>query len=479
MAARRPQIRSAASIQSGLLAAGITIAAGAVALVGARRFGLEGVAAPLALVVGVMLLARPVAAVAFVGALTVLLEGPASDAPGQRLYEQVFASLTPLDLLIALTAMAVLLDAARKRRSLRLPPALALPFGIALLAMAAGVVTATGAGVGPRDALLALRIPFLVLLMATLVVNLGLDREQATKLVLGLLALAIVKAILGVLMVASGGGTQIEGETTMTYYEPTANWLVLVALLGVIAALLGRTRAPAWVLLGLPLLIASLVLSYRRSFWIAAVLGFVLVLLLASTPSGRRMLLPVGLLIAASVWVLGSVGFQAQTPLTRRVESLAPSRLQANKEDRYRLDERANVLAELRDHPISGLGVEVPWRASEQALPLEHEAGRDYVHFAALWWWLKLGILGLAAYVGLLLSALLLAWRSWRRNETPVPRWFGLASFAAVIGLAVMETTASFTGVDTRFSVLFGLQLGLLALFAQPLRGRGERPATG
>ncbi len=468
MAAPRTQIRSAASVQSGLLAIGITIAAGALAFVGARRFGLEGVALPLVLLGAVMLVTRPFAALATVSALTVLLEGPASDGPGQRIYEQAFASLTPLDLLIALTALAVLLDAVRCSRPLRLPAALAFPFGLALLAMLGGVVTATGAGIDVRTALLALRVPFLVLLLATLVYNLGITREQAAKLVLGLLALAIVKALLGVLLVASGGGTQIEGEATMTYYEPTANWLILIALLGVVAALLGRSKLAPWIVLGLPLLIASLVLSYRRSFWIAAVLGLLLVLLLATTPGGRRMLLPVGLLVAAAVWVIGSIGFQAQTPLTRRVESLAPSKLQANKEDRYRLDERTNVIAEIKQQPISGIGVAVPWRAGARPLPLEHVDGRYYVHFAALWWWLKLGILGFFAYVSILLAALLLAWRAWRGNSAPVPRWFGLASFAGVIGLAVMETTASFTGVDTRFSILFGIQLGLLALFARP-----------
>jgi hypothetical protein len=36
----------------------------------------------------------------------------------------------------------------------------------------------------------------------------------------------------------------------------------------------------------------------------------------------------------------------------------------------------------------------------------------------------------------------------------------------AIIALIVLDTTASFTGVDQRFTVLFGVQLGLLALLA-------------
>jgi hypothetical protein len=37
----------------------------------------------------------------------------------------------------------------------------------------------------------------------------------------------------------------------------------------------------------------------------------------------------------------------------------------------------------------------------------------------------------------------------------------------ATAGLVVLDTTASFTGVDPRFTVLFGAQLGLLALLRQ------------
>jgi hypothetical protein len=37
----------------------------------------------------------------------------------------------------------------------------------------------------------------------------------------------------------------------------------------------------------------------------------------------------------------------------------------------------------------------------------------------------------------------------------------------ALVGLAVMDTTASFTGVDQRFTVLLGVHLGLLSLVAR------------
>ena len=90
-------------------------------------------------------------------------------------------------------------------------------------------------------------------------------------------------------------GQSVEGSSTLSYYEPAANWLIMVAMLAMFAAVLVRARPPVWMLLGAPLLIASLVLSYRRSFWIAAVLGLLLVLLLGTTPSVGACLSRLGL----------------------------------------------------------------------------------------------------------------------------------------------------------------------------------------
>jgi hypothetical protein len=225
-------------------------------------------------------------------------------------------------------------------------------------------------------------------------------------------------------------------------------------------------KVPRWMFLALPLLSLCMILSYRRSFWIALALGLLLVGLLGLRPLGRRLLLPIVLMLAAAIWLLGSIHFQAQSPITRRITSLQPNHLTTNLDDRYRLDERANVLGEIKDHPISGLGMKVPWTATVRPLPLEHQNGRQYVHFAALWFWLKLGILGLIAYAWILAAGMQLSFRVWRKSSEPLLRAFGLASMCAILGLVVMDTTASFTGVDQRFTILFGVQLGLLALLA-------------
>jgi hypothetical protein len=304
--------------------------------------------------------------------------------------------------------------------------------------------------------------------MPVTIANLELDEGQIARLFAGGMALAIVKAVLGLVEISEHLGKPIEGSTTLTYYEPTANWLIMIALLTILAAVVTRVKIPAWVLLGSPLLIACLLLSYRRSFWIASVLGVLLILLLGTTPTGRRLLVPAGLVVAGAIWLLGSLNFQSNLPIVKRAASLSSfSKLEANREDRYRLDERANVLSEIREHPITGLGVGIAWQATAAPLSVEHEEGRQYVHFAALWFWLKLGVLGVLAYIGVIAGSFLLAWRTRQAVRQPWLRAFCLATACGIAGLAVMDTTASFTGVEARFTVVLAAQIGLIGVLAR------------
>ncbi len=397
-------------------------------------------------------------------------------------YDTFYKRLTPLDALVLLAAASVALDMLRDGRPLRFPRELRFVDAILVLGMIWGIVVGKGGGAGLKSLVLAENLIFYLLLLPLTVANLKVAPSRLRLVLGGAFALALLKAGLGVVEVAAHKGVSIEGSANLTYYEPTANWVVMIALLGIVAAILARFRPPLWMLLGTPLLIASLVLSYRRSFWIATVLGLLLVVLLALSPVGRRLLVPTALFVAVGIWLLGSINFQASSPIVKRAASLSPSSLTTNVEDRYRLDERANVLAQLEKKPITGLGILVPWEATARPLPIEHEDAREYVHFAALWWWMKLGILGLVAYPLLLLSMGRLAWKVWRKATEGIVRAFGLASLCGIAGLLVAETTATFTGAELRFTVVLGGQIGLLALLASQIvdrTGSAEEPEKG
>ncbi|HWH93408.1 MAG TPA: O-antigen ligase family protein, partial [Baekduia sp.] len=197
---------------------------------------------------------------------------------------------------------------------------------------------------------------------------------------------------------------------------------------------------------------------------IADLLGLLLVVLLGLSTSGRKVVVPGIVLVGAAIWALGGVALQSDTPLGQRVQSLSSSNIQAKPDDRYRLDERANVWAAIEDHPLSGLGLGVPWEASARPLPVEVNPEHEYVHFAVLFWWLKLGVLGMLAYAAMLIAGLLMSLRVWRRSAVPIIRAFGLGSLCSMVGLAVIETTATFSGSDIRFTLLFAGQLALLSV---------------
>lgn len=472
MVARR--LRLAALDRSELVLAATALAVTALlALAGIHKLGTAGLLAPLAIVALLCLLTRPLLAVCVVVGLTILCEGSSFGILTftSHFYVHVYKYATLLDVLVTVAVLSVAIDLMRSRRGLWLPRPLRPALVFLALAMLVGAAVGHAAGASIRYALGSEDVLFYLLALSLAVANLQLDIRRVTQLLAGLGGLAVLKAVLGLIEVAGHYGAAVEGTSTLTYYEPAANWLVLIALLAILAAVLVRARPPLWMALSTPLLLACLLLSYRRSFWIAGALGIVLVLIISSSPGGRRLLGLTAVGVAATIWLLGSINFQSQLPIVKRAASLAPSKLEANQQDRYRLDERANVLGAIREHPFTGLGITVPWAASVRPLPVEREEGRQYVHFAALWFWLKLGILGLFAYVAVMAGAMALAWRTWRAATQPLLRAFGVASLAGMAGLVAMDTTASFTGVDPRFTVLFATQIGLLARVAF-LRGQ-------
>jgi O-antigen ligase len=450
-------------------------AAAALALVAAAalRYGPAALALPLAAVGGLALLQRPRVAVALAVSLMIVCEGRSDDFLGfaSGVFDPLPFGPTPAECLLALAVLAVLIDRLATQRPLRLVGPLTLPLLLVVLATAAGAVTAHFEGIGGDQMIFGARQLAWLVLVPLLVVNVvETERQVRGALAFGAV-LAVLKATLGVIGVAAGVGVVVEGST-ITYYEPTANWLVLLAILGVLAALVLRARPPAWLVAATPLLVLSLTLSLRRSFWIGAALGILLVIVLGSRPAGRQIVIVTGLLLAAAVWFLTLQPLQAEAPLVKRAQSLEPTKVEQNAQDRYRIDELRNVTAELRAHPVTGLGLGGQWSATHP-LGVEHENGRSYTHVVAFWWWLKLGILGLLAYLAVMAATLAMSWQAWRRSSDPVLSAAGLAFLCGVLALAVVETVGSFTGVDPRFTALFGAVAGLLAV----MRRLALRPA--
>ena len=442
--------------------------AGALTAVGAQYVGPAALALLVVPPVVAVLLLRPDLALAVLVTGVVVLESDDDTFLAGLANATAFYGGTPVaglgvvDLLTGIVVAGVALRAARDRRIVR-PEPFTLPLLLLAAALAFGLVQGASSGGAGVDMANTVRrmLPLLVLPFA--VVNVVQTREQLRRAVVLLCALVAYKVATGLAAVALGVGRELDGAV-LVYYSSLANLLLMGFLLVAVAALVGRaglTRAAWWLA---PLALAVLVLSYRRNFWIATVLGVAIVLLVGTGRRGRALLVPAGVVLALALFAgLTAVSnSQSQSPVVQRAQSLSPSKVQTSSDDRYRLDEQRNVLAELRRHPLTGIGVGVPWTA-RYPLAEYFENGRYYTHVAALWYWLKLGLTGLAAYLLLVFTTVHTGIRLWRRAPRRWDRALGLGVAATMLGLAVAETTGSFTGVDARTTILVAATVGGLA----------------
>ncbi|HEY2282095.1 MAG TPA: O-antigen ligase family protein [Solirubrobacteraceae bacterium] len=423
---------------------------------------------PAALVVLAIVVLRPELLLLAIFTTLVLLElsesGPATlNSLSALYYHSVGKGLTVMNLFFMVLVLAVAFSVYRRRRTLLFAGPLSPALSLLTAATIGGAVTAHFAGIGSKAIFEPVVTLAPLILLPILVVNIAQERDLL-KIMLPLIGvLAGEKALVGLWLALTGKGSPVDGHSA-TYLEPSANWINLLVLLVLIAAALRHVRLPLWAWALAPLAIAELAFSYRRGFWLGVISGVVLVVLLASGSRGRRVVIPTVVLIAVVSWLgLMSLGAGAagSDPVIKRLESLQPSKLGLNVQDRYRLDERRNVIANLKEHPITGLGIQVPWVAP-YPLSVQHKGDRTYTHIIVLWYWLNLGLLGVIAYVTLMISAIGTAFLVWRRHASELVRCAALGLMATLVGSIAVETTGSFLGVDVRFTIVLGVILGLL-----------------
>ena len=420
---------------------------------------------PLALVACWWLVLHPVGTLGLLFATTVLFEESAGLWPVSmdRWYAAMAGVVHGPDLLIALLAVAVI----REERAARTPGPgfgrFALPLGLLAIATAGGVVTGVLAGGDPAVIFNSARVLAYLMVVPWLAATVLVRHRLVRPAVLFALGVVCIRAFAGLAAwfvhgrfqgTASGvrGVSASINASASTFYEPTMNFLMVLVVLGVVAALAMRHRVPRWLLVVAPVVAVTLILSYRRSFWIALALGLVLVLVVAT---GQR-----------------------TNPVVYRAQSLTPSKLLSSSDDRYRLDEQRNVIAEIRAHPLTGLGLGVPWTA-RYPLFANPPGGRLYTHVTPLWYWLKLGPFGFASYLWIAGTAIFESYRVWRRGRDPVVRIAGVALAAGFIGLLVAELTGPFSGIDVRMTLIAGCLFGWLIAARALHAAEAPQPAAG
>jgi hypothetical protein len=462
MSAVRARLDRAGVIAWGLW---LGVVVGLLVALGIEHVGLKVPALLLALALGLALVLSPrVALIVLAGSVVVFEDDALGFLPALRFYDVGVGKVRAVDLMILVLIAAVLLDDDCRRRLLHA----AGPFTLPLLLLLGGVVLGTVVGVfdsADHSALLNSDRRLAYLLVVPVLTAAVLDSRRALRAALAIAAaLVAYKTLTGMAGWLLGQGREVDGSV-LTYYSPTANWLNLLFLLAVGAALIRRAPIPRGLVWMAPVTLAVLILSFRRNFWIALVLGGLLLVLVASGRRGRQLMIPAATLAALALFLgYGALSTsQSDSPVVARVQSLSPTKLESGAYDRYRIDEQRNVRAEIARSPLVGIGLGVPWTARYPLAVSFGSALRDYSHVVLTWYWLKMGIIGVAAYLLLMGTAVVTGIRLWRGSGDDLMRIPGLALGIGFVGLVVAEGTGSYTGVDPRMTVLVGVCLGWLA----------------
>lgn len=260
----------------------------------------------------------------------------------------------------------------------------------ALALLLAGAVSVLGSARPLTSAIEVTRV-LASLLMFVVVEQLARDTAGKARLLLAVYLSALAPLVLVVQQFATGEGLVVIdglGRVRGTFVHPNALGFYLALLIVTGVALTRHLQGRARVALVLVVLAASagLVASYSRGAWVALVAGLVVVGLLQS----KRLL--AGLVVAVAL-VLVLVP-SAQARLTD-LEAGRTARGTAGNSFVWRVDYWIESLSLASANPLSGIGLKMTQFTTEEAKAPHNDFLRVYV---------EAGVLGLTAYLGLLVA---------------------------------------------------------------------------
>ena len=283
------------------------------------------------------------------------------------------------------------------------------PIGLALsliaLTIAGGLSIATSRNSSGTavDVLRLATVVALVLVLAQVLVNEGKIRFVLTAVY----ASAIVPLLFGIWQHYHGIGLRIGGfvriYATFQHPNPFAIYLTLLAVMGI--AIWGSVHGLHRI--GLSVILAgigvNLLFTYTRSAWIAAVMGVLVIGILQS----KRLLalMWIGVIVIALAVPSAAARFQDLSTATRATGTAGNSLI-------WRVEYWKQAL-ELGGNPITGIGLGAVSSVTNQAKEPHNDFIRSFV---------ETGIIGLFAYIWMLLAMINLARRALRTAPEGFPR---------------------------------------------------------
>jgi putative inorganic carbon (hco3(-)) transporter len=353
----------------------------------------------------------------------------------------------PLLSIICLFASGVWLVALYKEehmngRRLEVPKGLVMSLSALTGAGVLSLVTSRHLSATVEDILRLATVVALVLVLAQL-----LDRESAIRTVLtAVFASAIVPIGVGAWQHYHGVGLRIGGfvrtYATFQHPNPFSIYLCFLTILGV--AVWGKVHG--WRRVGLSVILAGLLMNllftYTRSAWIATLMGVLVVGIIQS----KRLLalMWMGVIVIAIAVPSASSRFQDLGTATRASGTSGNSLI-------WRFEYWKQAL-ELGGNPITGLGLGAVSAITDQAKEPHNDFIRAFV---------ETGIIGLAAYIWMLLAMVSLSRRALRTATAGFPRSVA-AGFAGTLAAFILLSAVS--NVITQLVIL--LYFGAFAVCA-------------
>ncbi len=180
----------------------------------------------------------------------------------------------------------------------------------------------------------------------------------------------------------------------------------------------GNTRLRRVAFLGLPIALAALILTQSRTYWVALVIGIVVLLLIVDRGERRRLLF-VGTTLTLALGAIGIALFSSQLALigealVTRLTTI-PSALSNDISLLNRYLETFEVMRRIAVNPIVGYGPGVSFAYFD----ITHHSTNvgDFIHNGYLSLWYRFGIWGLAMVMYFWMSTVMLGIRALRRGH--------------------------------------------------------------
>jgi O-antigen ligase len=313
---------------------------------------------------------------------------------------------------------------------------------------------------------------FLYYLLFFAVTNLIKTRDQLVRLIVGILFVAAVvagsmavQAILGRAVFAANGPA-VDGETLVRAFNP--GFVACYVALTVLICDTGlrkdhRSRLVNYLLI--LLLGLGLVTTLARNLLIAGAISlsvlFVLLHQRDRSRLGGRLLILAGIALFGMAALLLFGGefrlLQYLSAYSDRASRMFSGTILSSRENvLIRWDEVEYAWQQITKHPILGIGFTTPYRPPFYL----GDKGTYYIHNAYLWIWLKTGLLGLAAFLGLSFRFLQRGFQHWRDADDSFLRAAMLGFTLAYLGMMITNLVAP-SFVENWNAAIFAVIMGI------------------